>query len=299
MRKVIRGFEILIMFSISIQAQSELEEALKYYPLDFGNYWEYVTISDDYIFGFDTSYYSIAVFADTLMPNGKKYKTLKKKYFSSDYSSENYQRIDSLKANVYQYNGEEFLIDSLLSQPNDISKAGRGGHKSGETVCTQISIDSIFGSYFETKFFERTDQPIDWEYKLAKGLGYIGEEICEGTCSWEVLIHAKIGDKVYGESITSLGGYKDNLLKNFILYQNYPNPFNPTTNINFTINKPAKTILVIYNSIGEKISELTNKYLNQGTYSIEFDASNLSSGVYFYRLKSGSYFQTQKMLLIQ
>jgi len=299
MKNAICVFGILIVFSTSIQAQSDLEEALKYYPLESGNYWEYMSIEDNLVFGIDTSYYSIEVLSDTLMSNGEKYKILKKNYFNSDYSSECFQRIDSLTANVYEYSGYEYLIDSLFSKVNDISIAGRGFQRFSKTKCIQISTDTLFNLSFETKLFKNIKEPIGFEYKLAKGLGYIGEEICEGTCYWEVLVYAKIGDKVYGQSVTTIDEYRKSIQKSFILYQNYPNPFNPSTIIKFKLGKSAITTLVVYDSQGKLMSELVNEYKNQGIHLITFDASDLSSGIYFYRLKAASFIQTQKMLLIQ
>ena len=83
------------------------------------------------------------------------------------------------------------------------------------------------------------------------------------------------------------------------LYQNYPNPFNPTTTIKFSIQKPGTVTLKIYNILGQEVSTLINREMNTGSYSISFDASRLSSGVYFYSIKSGSFVQTKKMMLLK
>jgi len=84
------------------------------------------------------------------------------------------------------------------------------------------------------------------------------------------------------------------------LSQNYPNPFNPTTVINFTIPKAANVTLKVYNSLGQEVATLVNGYKNASNYQVDFNASNLSSGVYFYTLKVGNSFtQTKKMLLLK
>jgi hypothetical protein len=85
----------------------------------------------------------------------------------------------------------------------------------------------------------------------------------------------------------------------FHLKQNCPNPFNPKTKIEFYIRKSGIAELIIYNQLGEKIVDLLNEHKSAGTYEIEFDASSLSSGIYFYTLKLGSSVQTRKMLLIK
>ncbi len=87
---------------------------------------------------------------------------------------------------------------------------------------------------------------------------------------------------------------------NYQLSQNYPNPFNPTTVINFSIPKAGQVSLKVYNSLGQEIATLVNEFKGAANYQVDFDASNLSSGVYFYSLKVDNGFQqTKKMLLIK
>ncbi len=83
------------------------------------------------------------------------------------------------------------------------------------------------------------------------------------------------------------------------LLQNYPNPFNPATNISFDIPKAAVTKLVIYNIQGREVGILVNEYLKPGSYKVDFFADYLSSGIYFYKIISGSYIQTKKMILLK
>jgi hypothetical protein len=85
----------------------------------------------------------------------------------------------------------------------------------------------------------------------------------------------------------------------FALEQNYPNPFNPSTNISYSIPENGKVILEVYNIQGQKVSTLVNEQKSAGSYSVTFDASNLASGVYMYRLVSKNSVQVRKMLLIK
>lgn len=86
----------------------------------------------------------------------------------------------------------------------------------------------------------------------------------------------------------------------FELCQNYPNPFNPVTNIRFSVAQSAITSLEVFNLIGEKVGDLFNGIAEPGKfYNVEFSGNNLSSGVYFYKLKSGENILTSKMLLIK
>lgn len=90
-------------------------------------------------------------------------------------------------------------------------------------------------------------------------------------------------------------------VKSFKLNQNYPNPFNPTTMIRFDIPKSEFTTLIIYDNNGREISKPVNQKLNAGSYEFNFaaDKFNLSSGVYYYKLVSGNYSGTKKMILIK
>ena len=85
----------------------------------------------------------------------------------------------------------------------------------------------------------------------------------------------------------------------FALEQNYPNPFNPITRIAFNLSKPAMTRLTVYNVFGQEVAELVNRHMTAGRYEVPFDAGNLPTGTYFYKLQSGDVSQVQKMLLIK
>jgi hypothetical protein len=84
-----------------------------------------------------------------------------------------------------------------------------------------------------------------------------------------------------------------------VVYQNYPNPFNPSTKIKFGLPDDANVTLEVYNVVGEKIATLVNGYLKKGYHEITFDAQELQSGVYFYKISAGKFSSVKKMLLIK
>lgn len=83
------------------------------------------------------------------------------------------------------------------------------------------------------------------------------------------------------------------------LSQNYPNPFNPSTQISFSLTEPAYTTLTVYNVVGQEVASLVGEELAAGSYKVNFKAENLPSGVYFYKIQSGLFNQTRKMLLLK
>jgi alpha-amylase len=87
--------------------------------------------------------------------------------------------------------------------------------------------------------------------------------------------------------------------KSFRLYQNYPNPWNPETTINYSIAKEGNVKLTIYNAVGSKVAVIVNEYKPAGSYSVQFNAGNLSSGIYLYRLESGNYSTEKKFILLK
>ena len=106
------------------------------------------------------------------------------------------------------------------------------------------------------------------------------------------------------DSILTSVEEKNTVPQNLILHQNYPNPFNPTTNIEYSIPSNVKLEtsninLKIYDVLGREIKTLVNEIQKPGNYKIQFDGSNLSSGVYYYRIKYDSFVQTRKMLLLK
>ncbi len=102
-------------------------------------------------------------------------------------------------------------------------------------------------------------------------------------------------------TISGATGVEENEITptNFILHQNYPNPFNPSTTISFTIPKSNYVTLKVYDVLGREVAELVNGDLQAGSHSINFDASRLSSGTYFYRLQAGNGVKMKKMMLIK
>lgn len=89
------------------------------------------------------------------------------------------------------------------------------------------------------------------------------------------------------------------LPEGYALSQNYPNPFNPSTNINFSVGKLSHVELTVYNILGQKVATLVNQRIPAGAYRVTWDASNMSSGLYFYTMKTDNLTVTRKMMMIK
>lgn len=106
---------------------------------------------------------------------------------------------------------------------------------------------------------------------------------------------------------TAVDNIATDIPKNFILYQNYPNPFNPATKIKYSVpfveshnfTSPQQVTIKIYDLLGRDVMTLVNESKAPGTYNVNFDRNRLPSGIYFYAIQAGSYFQTRKMILLK
>ncbi len=114
------------------------------------------------------------------------------------------------------------------------------------------------------------------------------------ACSWS----GKILKTTNGGTITSITD-PNFIAQGYSLNQNYPNPFNPSTNIEFNIPKLSNVSMVVYDFLGREVRSLVSEQLSAGSYSVSFNGADLSSGVYYYKLNTGDFSQTRKMLLIK
>jgi hypothetical protein len=109
---------------------------------------------------------------------------------------------------------------------------------------------------------------------------------------------------IYPSIPTSIENEIDFIAGDFELHQNYPNPFNPVTSIKYKVSQTAigekgSVKLIVFDMLGRKVATLVNEMKIPGEYEVSFDASGLSSGIYFYRLQAGSFFETRKMILLR
>ncbi|MFH1197866.1 MAG: sugar-binding protein [bacterium] len=125
--------------------------------------------------------------------------------------------------------------------------------------------------------YSKDNQDHSWEHVWRWTYTWIGDQMVD------------VEDNTNNESIPTA----------FELQQNYPNPFNPATRINFSVASDANVSLKVYNLLGQQVATLVNDYMRPGYYEVNFDASQLASGVYVYQLNAGSFISSKKMLLVK
>jgi len=151
----------------------------------------------------------------------------------------------------------------------------------------------------DAKKFDYVAIPMDsTEYNGPRGIAFSSDGYAYAT--------SFNGNKIYRLKLIGTSGVVDgnpvtaNVPKDFQLMQNYPNPFNPTTKIDFKLSKSHVVKLVVYDILGREVKVIVNdQRLVQGPYSYEFDASNLATGIYLYRLTVGNQHVTKKMTIVK
>jgi hypothetical protein len=107
-------------------------------------------------------------------------------------------------------------------------------------------------------------------------------------------------ESVLGKSSLQEVNYKGSLgVDTYDLSQNYPNPFNPSTTIKYQIPNDGNVTLKVYDILGREVTTLVDEFKNEGRYEVNFNASKLASGVYIYKIQSGDFISSKKMLLIK
>jgi hypothetical protein len=276
------------------------KEIFKYDPLEVGNKWVYNAVLSPLD---GESIYSVAsreIIKDTILADNQSYKQIVSKGYPELYDLSQYERFDSTTGKVYTWreNKAEVLYDLSLTQGDTINSY------MGFFTFDSLTTKNIFGIQRENHYYNPTIlMPGFHAYSLTKdfGLFFYLSNFMEDTYTF-TLKGAIIKGVVYGDTSFTAVGVNDKVPsqpKAFALYQNYPNPFNPSTTIKYSLPKAGNVKLTVYNAIGGKVATILNEYKTAGNYSVEFNGSNLASGIYLYRLESGNYIAAKKFVLLK
>lgn len=183
---------------------------------------------------------------------------------------------------------------------NDLTS---GWRQTGTSICNYVAcFDTSVSTITETYTSAASDDSV-WVYfylfdgnlQYHSGAGHVrlrAELVSNPSFFVELDFRACTPDYIGIQQITSV-------VKEFSLGQNYPNPFNPTTNIRFSIPKSEHVSLRVYDILGREVKALVNQNLTPGEYQVDFDATGLSSGMYYYSLRSGDFVDVKKMVLVK
>jgi hypothetical protein len=231
---------------------------------------------------------------DTLMSNGKAYVILRSQKFQE--IAQRIFRRDGLK--VFQYSPH----DTVEFLRYDFSK------NKGDTVAVYplsqlppTTVQEIYTAFlFDTqrrqfRFFG-APFPSDIRTIIADSVGIV--DATDGLAI-EMSLTGAIIDGVKHGTVLGVERERAPLPTKYVLYQNYPNPFNPVTVISYQLAVNSFVTVRVYDVLGREVVTLMDDKKTAGSYTIQWDASRYPSGVYFYRLRAGSFIETKKMVLIK
>ena len=212
-------------------------------------------------------------------------------------------------------------MDTVIYNPIDgiinVYKSNHLGFKILSDNPTSVNIFEYYEDYYvdtsyynwltngviDTLFTTELDDPViiagipQQAFNMGDSL-ILYEAIAFGETNSDMLASMNAAITKYGE-ITGIRNNNPVTPLNFSLTQNFPNPFNPSTRISFSIPSTQYVVLKVFNSLGQEVSELVNREMSAGHYTVDFNASSLSSGVYFYKISTEDFSLTKKMLLLK
>lgn len=202
----------------------------------------------------------------------------------------------------------EVLVDAVGNSANSLKAIGQGSGAGAGTNTSGFSLMLAgyrgngyiiplggFGYLGLTDIWSSTEKSIDAAYSLyvqnTNAITFEDRNFKNMGMSLRCI--KDIGTGVSEEE------YLEEIPDKYVLNQNYPNPFNPKTTINFTVPKTCLVTIKVYDELGKEVVTIANENKNVGSYSVEFNASKLASGIYYYKIEAGEFTQTKKMILLK
>ena len=313
MKKI--NFFLLLTLLLSVNICSQDTSITNYYPLAVGNSWTYSYFNNPQ--GPIYNYKETVIGTNTM--NNHLYYIIRTTFSYPIAPLTEYRRIDSSSVSIRIYSSTnncpwlsyERTSDSLKARMGDSSKYDCNYYYR----CEDTTTVNIFGLTKRKKFFHFTDYFEGADSRtFAKNIGLVSFYTYGAQfIILRNLLGCQINGIVYGDtSLVGVNTFSSEIPDKFSLFQNYPNPFNPSTVIRFSIPgsvgvaymRPLQ--LKVYDVLGREVAMLVNQQMQPGSYSVDWDAANYPSGVYFYRLvvgdnsnNGGEFTQTKKMLLIK
>ncbi|HRJ98363.1 MAG TPA: T9SS type A sorting domain-containing protein [Ignavibacteria bacterium] len=309
MKYLITIVSLIFFFNLK-DSYSADSSSLKFFPLNVG---------DKFIYYFErfinhppsyTRYYVIGELKRDSIINSKRY------IFCEGIPSfkQLWLRVDSIE-NVYAFDPSnhcsfyhnEDRLDSLSANKNDTIKNCIGSQSVYK--CIEFGNHTIFGNntlrkvFYSIQFFANGASTMNKQFSKNFGLTYFRTTLTSGIYQLEETYNLKgcvINGSVYGDTnIVSINESFTEYPSNIHLYQNFPNPFNPSTTITYDLIKRDFVSLKIFNLLGKELLTVVNKEQDPGIYTLNFDGTNFSGGIYFYRIETKNFTDTKKMMLLK
>jgi len=285
-----RKYIILLLLYLTSNCFAQID----WLPLQLGNEYQYACGDPTYQF-----YVFGRITKDTVVNNKTYYD------FSPVCSIlQSFLREDSL-GNVYALNLPR-MDTSFITQPEYLL-CPYNANESDKWLIAKNKSDSsrdIYGYCIELDSSMENGKVLHIKHMwLGPNYGYLIFWESMGITQWGfldngyILNYAKVGNRIFGQYV----GVNDKLpvVNGYMLSQNYPNPFNPSTTIDYQIKQSGFVTIKVYDILGNEVKTLVKEYKQAGSYTLNFNAGSLNSGVYVYRITAGGYTAARKMILVK
>jgi hypothetical protein len=288
--------KIILLLILAISVVSFAQIPMRVAPLKIGNFWKYW--DKGYKKTINTLWYKSYRVVDTATINSTQYyKILLKTNTDISYI---YCRLnDSGYYAAYQAGENEYIYYKKNAQYHDIWQQHYWNANNGilYSCITDTGVINIYGRDYYCKLLENTDSCLATNGEIwTEEVGLINFRV---ELSEYELIGWCIDGEPHGDTTLTAINDISPAIKKFELYQNYPNPFNPVTNISYTIPHRGFVQLKVYDMLGRQVAELINEAKDAGEYTIRFNGKSLSSGIYYYQLKSEGHVACKKFILLK
>ncbi|HEY5124998.1 MAG TPA: T9SS type A sorting domain-containing protein [Ignavibacteria bacterium] len=191
-------------------------------------------------------------------------------------------------------------VSGVYSSTNDGNNWTQTGLNNKNVYSLATIENNIFAGTYQYGVYLSKDNGTNWVQKN-QGFNLI-PSVHALLIANNYIFAGTSGQSVWRRDLSEITGIQNistEIPSQFSLSQNYPNPFNPTTVINFQLSVAGQVVLKVYDVMGREVQTLVNESLKPGTYEASFDGSQLTSGVYFYKLSAGDFSETKKMLMVK
>lgn len=278
----------IIFFLILFNTITTSQTLTGYYPLETGNVWEYWDPWDSIFIFKDT------IIGDSLAYNGNMYKIRETKYWDNSIFFSLLRFADNTLYG-YSSDSDQVIYDFTKTQDDTLWVI----YLPNDTIVYSITLD--YYNFFYGKLLRHTDYYYESTttsyYNINKVVDSIGLIYIDFEPGIQYFLRGAIINGVQYGIITNVQE-EFTPTNNFYLYQNYPNPFNSSTQIEYTIPERKHITIKVFDVLGKYIRTLINEEKDAGQYKVNFNAAGLAGGVYFFILKSDSFYEAKKMIFL-
>jgi hypothetical protein len=280
--KILLCFSFFIFFLFNISANSQVLNDTSFLPLQIGNQWVFSSQPDTLV----EAIVDTQRIGENLYFSFDQFRNLSG-YLFRMYEDSVFIYADTAEYLWYNFNADSG--DSWIVPPLGPPYFG-GAFTIQSKTDTIVTAIGTFTDCCKVHHFIGVDAEfVEW---FANGIGIVQRDVITIVGSRRWILSERLTTSMSDEPESTNP-------KTYLLSQNYPNPFNPTTTIKYQIPELSFVTIKVYDVLGNEISTLVNEEKPVGSYEVEFNATALPSGIYFYRLQAGSFVETKKMILLK